>query len=67
MWAVSINHTTAPVHLRGRFAVPTEKLGSALDSLRRSVPHPEVALLSTCNRTEIYCAGSEAGIEPADA
>ena len=65
MWAVSINHTTAPVHVRGRFAVPTEKLGSALDSLRRSLPHPEVALLSTCNRTEIYCAGSQEGIEPA--
>ncbi len=65
MWAVSINHTTAPVHVRGRFAVPKEKLGSALESLRRSVPHPEVALLSTCNRTEVYFAGSEDDIEPA--
>jgi glutamyl-tRNA reductase len=64
MWAVSINHTTAPVQVRGRFAVPTEKLAAALQSLRETVPHPEVALLSTCNRTEVYCAGSQHGIEP---
>ena len=65
MWAVSINHVTAPVQVRGRFSVPAENLGAALHSLRRAMPHPEVALLSTCNRTEVYCAGSDAGIEPA--
>lgn len=53
--ALGINHTTAPVTFRERVAVDPERLPDALQSL---VDHPgvqEAAILSTCNRTDIYC------------
>ena len=61
VWALGLNHTTAPLDLRGRFAFAVEQMGPALMTLRHSfAPDSEVAILSTCNRTEIYCAGNEA-------
>lgn len=58
VWTLGLNHTTAPIDLRERFAFASEKLDQSLQSLRRSfVSHKEVTILSTCNRTEIYCAG----------
>ena len=57
VWALGINHTSAPVDLRGRFAFALDQIGSTLCGLREAViQHPEAAILSTCNRTEIYCA-----------
>jgi glutamyl-tRNA reductase len=50
-----INHRTAPVAIREKVAVSTEKLPGALVRLRRYLPHG--LILSTCNRTEIYLAG----------
>ncbi len=55
--ALGLNHSTAPLDLRGRFAFAPEQLGSALHGFRdRLLPQgqPEAALLSTCNRTELY-------------
>jgi glutamyl-tRNA reductase len=58
VWALGINHTTAPLDLRGRFAIAVDQIQPALHGLRASMArHPEVAIISTCNRTEIYCAG----------
>ncbi|TAL65218.1 MAG: glutamyl-tRNA reductase [Burkholderiaceae bacterium] len=58
VWALGINHTTAPIDLRGRFAFAVDQIQPALHGLRASMArHPEVAIISTCNRTEIYCAG----------
>jgi len=64
---LGLNHNTAPVALREKLAFPTrEAIGDALSDLRghlRSLA-PEAAILSTCNRTEIYCktdAPDEAG------
>jgi glutamyl-tRNA reductase len=57
--AVGLNHSTAPLDLRGRFAFAPEQLSTALRALRDRLraPHlPEAALLSTCNRTELYFA-----------
>jgi len=56
--SLSLNHHSAPLDLRGRFAFGTEQLPLALRSLRERLSRasPEVALLSTCNRTELYVA-----------
>ena len=65
VWALGINHTTAPLDLRGRFAFAVDQVGPTLKSLRESLARaPEAAILSTCNRTEIYCAGNEHALEP---
>ena len=59
VWALGLNHASAPLDLRGKFAFGAEQLGSALSELRRNLAGDvEAAILSTCNRTEVYCAGS---------
>jgi glutamyl-tRNA reductase len=64
VWALGINHTTAPLDMRGRFAFALDQIGPTLASLQGSLATREAAILSTCNRTEIYCAGTQHGIEP---
>lgn len=64
VWTLGINHTTAPLDVRGRFAFAMDKIAPHLDALRgtleSSLHHtPEAAIVSTCNRTEIYCAGDK--------
>ena len=58
VFALSLNHHTAPVDLRGRFAFTLEQIPEALHGLRSGLSRatPEAALLSTCNRTELYIA-----------
>jgi glutamyl-tRNA reductase len=53
-----LNHTTAPVDLRERVAFSAERIGDALREFGQRMQGiaPEAAILSTCNRTEIYCA-----------
>ena len=60
--ALGINHRSAPLDLRSRFAIPAPQLGAALGSLRQRLQRlaPEATLLSTCNRTELYVAGDAA-------
>jgi glutamyl-tRNA reductase len=55
---LGLNHVTAPVALRERVAFPVDHLGDALSDLRRQYPGlvSESAILSTCNRTEVYAA-----------
>ena len=59
VFALGLNHTTAPLDVRGRFAFAPGQLPAALLSLREQLARatPETALLSTCNRTELYVAG----------
>ncbi|CAN7258967.1 glutamyl-tRNA reductase [Acidovorax sp. LjRoot194] len=67
VWALGINHTTAPLDLRGRFAFALDQIEPTLQGLRQSLggtsrhPGVETAIISTCNRTEIYCATSTPG------
>ena len=53
-----LNHVSAPVSVRERVSMPLEVLKPALDGLRSAFGSSvkEAAILSTCNRTEIYCA-----------
>ena len=52
--AFGINHRTAAVDVRERVAFAPEQLTDALQQLRDETQTQEVAILSTCNRTEIY-------------
>ena len=54
LWVLGINHQTAPVDLRERVAFDAGNLPVALASLRALSEVSEAALLSTCNRTELY-------------
>jgi glutamyl-tRNA reductase len=59
---LGLNHTTAPLDVRGRFAFAPAQLQAALLGLRGrlNLAAPEAALLSTCNRTELYVAADAA-------
>ena len=55
VFALGLNHTTAPVDLRGRFAFAPEQLVPTLQAFRERLQRvSEVAIVSTCNRTELY-------------
>ncbi|MBK6470922.1 MAG: glutamyl-tRNA reductase [Betaproteobacteria bacterium] len=58
VFALGLNHTTAPLDLRGRLAFSPEQMAPALHALRERLQRsvPEAALVSTCNRTELYVA-----------
>ena len=60
---LGINHKTAPVALREKVAFSEERLLAALRTLRQEAGVAEVVILSTCNRTELYWAGSASGAE----
>jgi len=60
-----INHRTAPVEIREQTSFAPEKLETALTDIRQAGGVNEATILSTCNRTEIYCSheqGDPAGI-----
>ena len=52
--ALGINHKTASVDVRERVAFTPEQLVEALQQLCRVTPSREAAILSTCNRSELY-------------
>lgn len=55
--AYGMNYRTAPVEVRERVAFPEDALGSALQEATRVIPSvSEAAIISTCNRTELYLA-----------
>jgi glutamyl-tRNA reductase len=66
VFALGLNHTTAPLDLRGRFAFTAEQLAPTLrgfcDRLQRV---SEVAIVSTCNRTELYVGANDSLVSPA--
>ncbi|MFN6537750.1 MAG: glutamyl-tRNA reductase [Nostoc sp. EkiNYC01] len=56
---VGLSHKTAPVEVREKLSIPEPQIESAIAHLA-SCPHiDEVAILSTCNRLEIYIVTSE--------
>jgi glutamyl-tRNA reductase len=60
---LGINHKTAPLALREKVAFSEERLLAALRALRQETGVAEAVILSTCNRTEVYWAGSASGSE----
>ncbi|TNC83884.1 MAG: glutamyl-tRNA reductase [Thalassolituus sp.] len=59
IWALGINHKTAPVAVRERVAFDPASMSDILKDLRQLRSVSEVVVLSTCNRTEIYCTADE--------
>lgn len=57
--ACGVNHHTAPVSIRERVAFPAEVLMRALVDVTRDGVAREAAILSTCNRTEVYCNAAD--------
>ena len=55
---IGLSHRTSPVELRERFAFAEAAIPGALRTLRESGVATEAAILSTCNRVEIYAATS---------
>jgi len=55
IFAFGINHKTAPVDIREQVAFTPEKLPQALNGILDQSPASEAAIISTCNRTELYC------------
>ncbi|CAM2786981.1 MULTISPECIES: glutamyl-tRNA reductase [Vibrio] len=53
--AIGINHNTASVELREKVAFGPDKLSEALGQLSADSHVNGSVILSTCNRTEIYC------------
>ncbi|SBS24643.1 Glutamyl-tRNA reductase [Marinomonas aquimarina] len=54
--AVGVNHKTAPVSIREKISFAPEKMVEALNSLVSNAQAKEAVIVSTCNRTELYCA-----------
>src|SRR5258708_450211 len=59
LFALGLNYRTAPIEVRELVAFPLEVLRDAIDALRTETDAQEVALVSTCNRTEIYLRASD--------
>jgi len=61
--AFGINHKTASVDVREKVAFDVQRLDEALKALTLVSGVDETVILSTCNRTEIYCAGEELSVD----
>jgi glutamyl-tRNA reductase len=57
---LGLNHRTAPIEVRERIVFDAERLPRALASLRALPGIAESAIVSTCNRTEVYAVGGSA-------
>jgi glutamyl-tRNA reductase len=60
LFALGLNHQTAPINVREQVSFQIETLGQALRDLVARPTVKEAAIVSTCNRTEIYCRGDDA-------
>ena len=55
LFTLGLNHRTAPLPVREQLAFHAEELGRALEGLVSNAQAHEAVILSTCNRTELYC------------
>ena len=61
--AFGINHKTAPVEIREQTVFAPDELVDALQGITGSGGAHEATILSTCNRTEVYCGLEKPDIE----
>jgi glutamyl-tRNA reductase len=59
LFLLGLNHKTAPVEVREQLALSPSHLRGALRGLREQAGAREVAILSTCNRAEVYAVGED--------
>src|SRR5207244_6729974 len=59
LFTLGLNHQTAPLDVRERIAFTPDALGHALRDLLARPKVKEAAILSTCNRTEVYIHAAE--------
>ncbi|MFG1497266.1 glutamyl-tRNA reductase [Saccharospirillum sp. HFRX-1] len=61
--AIGINHQTAPIDIREKVSFAPETMSESLAAVLSLPGIEETVILSTCNRSEIYCAADERSIE----
>ncbi len=59
LFTFGVNHQTAPLSVREQVVFHAENLVQALRDLVDRRPIQEAAIISTCNRTEVYCNTEE--------
>jgi glutamyl-tRNA reductase len=59
LFTLGLSHATAPLDVREKVTFAPDVLADALRDLTRERRVKEAAILSTCNRTEVYCHGGE--------
>ncbi len=64
LFTIGLNHKTAPVDIRERLVFAPEHLLQALREIRGLEGVNEAAIISTCNRTELYCQLDDPEREP---
>jgi glutamyl-tRNA reductase len=57
---LGLSHKTAPIEVREKISFPAEDQAARLDRLRLYPSLAEAVILSTCNRTEVYCVAEDA-------
>jgi glutamyl-tRNA reductase len=62
---IGLNHRTAPVEVRERLALSGDQVGRLLRTFHNDPAAEEAVVLSTCNRTELYCV-PRPGRDPLD-
>lgn len=61
LWVLGINHRTASVEKRERVSFPASEMAPALQNAHQLPGVHELAIMSTCNRTEFYVVGDDQG------
>ena len=63
LYTLGLNHRTAPLDVRETIAFQPDAMGQALRDLLGQPKVKEAAILSTCNRTEVYWSGTASGTD----
>jgi glutamyl-tRNA reductase len=63
---LGVNHTTAPIEVRERLAIPTERLADATRTLAHQPGIREALILSTCNRVELLTVQEDLSTAPSE-